>query len=228
MRKLVLAASFLCAMPAMAAVTVTGLPAASFVEDTTDLFDVAQGTTVTGSTGGYSGFYGEDAFGAVHASSLEPGHFVFNDFLYPWQSQYLTFQTAAPISISGFNLYLGSDSSGLREFDTIELIASLDNVTFVSLASTTIAGPTYLTAYGSTLLRVQATFADGTYRYFRLNAHDRAGFVGGRILEFDAIAGSSVTGPVPEPSTWAMMLVGFGVVGSAMRWRATRRPTAQV
>jgi CHRD domain/PEP-CTERM motif len=29
--------------------------------------------------------------------------------------------------------------------------------------------------------------------------------------------------PVPEPSTWAMMLLGFGVVGAAMR-RATRRP----
>jgi len=227
MRKLILAASLLCVAPVTAAVTVTALPASPFVEDHTDLFDVAQGTTVTGSTGGYSGFYGEDAFGAVHANSLEPGHFVFNDFIYPWQSQYLSFQSAAPISISGFNLYLGSDTSGLREFDTIELIASLDNVTFVSLASATIAGPTYLTAYGSTAIRVQATFADGTYQYFRLNAHDRAGFVGGRILEFDAIAGGVSAGAIPEPLTWATMLLGFGLVGSAMR-RMTRRPAALV
>ncbi len=224
MRKLLLAASLLCVTPATAAVTITALPVGPLVEDHTDLFDVAQGTTVTGSTGGYSGFYGEDAFGAVHPSSPEPGHFVFNDFIYPWQSQYLSFQTAAPVLISGFNLYLGSDNSGLREFDTIELIASVDNVTFVSLASTTIAGPTYLTAYGSTGIRVQATFADGTYQYFRLNAHDRAGFIGGRILEFDAIAQGAAA--APEPLTWATMLVGFGFVGSAMRRRAAYRPTA--
>ncbi len=39
-------------------------------------------------------------------------------------------------------------------------------------------------------------------------------------------AGGEIRGqilPVPEPSTWAMMLLGFGLVGAAMR-RATRRP----
>jgi hypothetical protein len=39
-------------------------------------------------------------------------------------------------------------------------------------------------------------------------------------------AGGEIRGqilPVPEPSTWAMMLLGFGAVGAAMR-RATRRP----
>ena len=36
-----------------------------------------------------------------------------------------------------------------------------------------------------------------------------------------------VTGPVPEPATWAMMLLGFGGIGMAMRRR--RRPVlAQV
>jgi PEP-CTERM motif len=33
-----------------------------------------------------------------------------------------------------------------------------------------------------------------------------------------------VNGAVPEPATWAMMLVGFGAAGSAMRYR--RRKTA--
>jgi PEP-CTERM motif len=34
----------------------------------------------------------------------------------------------------------------------------------------------------------------------------------------------SVIQPVPEPSTWALMLLGFGAVGAAMRYR--RRPAA--
>ncbi|GAA3721730.1 hypothetical protein GCM10022268_32420 [Sphingomonas cynarae] len=36
-------------------------------------------------------------------------------------------------------------------------------------------------------------------------------------------AGSSVVSPVPEPATWAMMLVGFGMVAGAARYR--RRST---
>ena len=32
-----------------------------------------------------------------------------------------------------------------------------------------------------------------------------------------------VTAPVPEPSTWALMLLGFGAVGAAMRSPARRR-----
>lgn len=33
--------------------------------------------------------------------------------------------------------------------------------------------------------------------------------------------GISLTGSVPEPASWALMLAGFGVVGAAMRRRAT-------
>jgi hypothetical protein len=29
---------------------------------------------------------------------------------------------------------------------------------------------------------------------------------------------------VPEPTTWALMLVGFGLTGAAMRRRASQRP----
>ena len=36
-------------------------------------------------------------------------------------------------------------------------------------------------------------------------------------------AGPAVPG-VPEPGTWAMMLIGFGAVGAALRWKRTRLP----
>lgn len=37
---------------------------------------------------------------------------------------------------------------------------------------------------------------------------------------------SAISGAVPEPSTWAMMLVGFGLVGGAMRSAKRRRRLA--
>lgn len=36
------------------------------------------------------------------------------------------------------------------------------------------------------------------------------------------LVGLTASGAVPEPATWAMMLVGFGAVGSAMRRRSAR------
>lgn len=41
---------------------------------------------------------------------------------------------------------------------------------------------------------------------------------GGYAFEFDDLATLS-TSPVPEPATWAMFLLGFGVLGRAMRSR---------
>jgi hypothetical protein len=40
-----------------------------------------------------------------------------------------------------------------------------------------------------------------------------------RLLSID---GTPVPGPVPEPATWAMMVIGFGAVGAAMRRRSVR------
>lgn len=37
----------------------------------------------------------------------------------------------------------------------------------------------------------------------------------------------SIQGPVPEPATWAMMIVGFGAVGYGMRRRAKVRTTVR-
>ena len=53
-------------------------------------------------------------------------------------------------------------------------------------------------------------------------------FVAGGQLYGVAIAGERTVGggngAVPEPATWAMMLVGFGAIGGALRYR--RRKTS--
>jgi PEP-CTERM motif len=35
-------------------------------------------------------------------------------------------------------------------------------------------------------------------------------------------------GAIPEPATWAMMILGFGMIGGAMRRRRAVRPTVRV
>lgn len=48
-----------------------------------------------------------------------------------------------------------------------------------------------------------------------------------RLTGFDDITfGSAVAGAVPEPSTWAMLLLGFGAVGGALRIGRKKRLTA--
>ena len=44
-------------------------------------------------------------------------------------------------------------------------------------------------------------------------------FSAGNAFEFDAIAGALRGGAVPEPATWAMMILGFGAVGAILRRR---------
>lgn len=42
-------------------------------------------------------------------------------------------------------------------------------------------------------------------------------YVGNPPYNFGEFGTYSVRGPIPEPSTWALMLLGFGVIGWAMR-----------
>ena len=63
--------------------------------------------------------------------------------------------------------------------------------------------------------------AVGTYNFSELEA--RLGIANYKIGErrFTATFGNGVTigAAVPEPATWAMMLVGFGMMGATLRYR---------
>lgn len=49
------------------------------------------------------------------------------------------------------------------------------------------------------------------------------GGVANQIVFDDVTLGSATPGAVPEPGTWAMMLLGFGFAGGALRYRRGKR-----
>lgn len=64
--------------------------------------------------------------------------------------------------------------------------------------------------------------SDFYYGYARLNGNGTLDFAFESTANTAIIAGAAITGPlaaaVPEPGTWAMMLLGFGAIGFSMRW----------
>ncbi len=65
--------------------------------------------------------------------------------------------------------------------------------------------------------------ADSFFGFARLNGNGTLDFGFESQANVGITAGSPIVGPlaaaVPEPSTWAMMLMGFGAIGFAMRRR---------
>jgi len=82
--------------------------------------------------------------------------------------------------------------------------------------------------YGSLVGR----FADGTFQLLGANSSGPAAGSGELTLFYwDTISSDNsgeitfnIDGAVPEPATWALLLLGFGLVGGAMRRRANTAP----
>ncbi len=72
---------------------------------------------------------------------------------------------------------------------------------------------------------------DSEFRYVMLTDNPNSGSTSGQTVgaDIDAVAAISTRrvdppiGAVPEPATWALMLVGFGAVGASLRFRRRTR-----
>ena len=64
-----------------------------------------------------------------------------------------------------------------------------------------------------------STLAAGTYQ-LRFAQVDNQGFFNQGV---DNVSIEAVAGAVPEPASWAMMIVGFGIVGALARRRIVNR-----
>ena len=95
---------------------------------------------------------------------------------------------------------------------------------------------TYVMGAGDPVLRYLSIMQANSYQLF----YDAAGFTSGTTYSFNLaayfpnnIGVSHITvydsaGPVPEPATWAMMLLGFTGIGMTIRRRRSRNVLAQV
>ena len=73
---------------------------------------------------------------------------------------------------------------------------------------------------------LDTTFTGATFTFLGTGAGTTLDIMSSGVNNVDAIIDNiSVTGPIPEPATWAMMIGGFGLVGGAMR-RARRSRSA--
>lgn len=97
-----------------------------------------------------------------------------------------------------------SNTGGLQSYD----VSIFDGTSTVSLGS-------FTSAVGSFTARTSSSFAlvsgtQYTLSFTGLSAEDRTSFIDDVALSVAA---------VPEPSTWAMLIIGFGMVGAAARRR---------
>ncbi len=113
-------------------------------------------------------------------------------------------------ALSSISVYIGT----IDNYNQVQLLGAAGDV-LDTFSGTTIFGAQ--TSFpGSSNLRATFTGTQGT-SYYGIkfsNTGDMGSF------EFDNLA---MTAAVPEPATWAMMLVGFGMVAGAARYR--RRST---
>ena len=128
-----------------------------------------------------------------------------------------TFGTAAtffPFTYDPFTpqqVYSTTNASGQTAsfFTTEQLLRAAQTVGGLTSYAITDAGTAQLTGF------------DDTRGFFSFTANQNGSIQG----SFSATA-NAVTGAVPEPATWAMMLIGVGAVGASVRRRKVKTTVA--
>ena len=138
----------------------------------------------------------------------------------------------APATISWSDADVGgSPFSGFVDFSNtlggnyfVSLTTADPNVLFTALTIAPLGGGAAVLNYAggptSAITLLPGSFGAGSYHLtFGGTTSSGGGGEGGTLSFFAA---------VPEPGTWAMMLLGFGAIGLAMRGRRRRPALAQI
>jgi len=117
--------------------------------------------------------------------------------------------------------YVFNISGNLQTNQAMTLGAGLDpNHILFNLLGT--SGNIFQTSGGDVLYGTYLSTHGGDFQFSELNLDGQLINTAGAI---QFVSGSTLTytpPPVPEPATWAMMLLGFGAIGASMRLRRRR------
>lgn len=171
-------------------------------------------TPVPSSTiSGCSATYGTVVSGAIDCQ----GFFAGNIFS---QSGASTQQTAVAALGGSFGGTFGSLTSGSLSGSTVSFGKMLYGQTIVGMHFGNIANPdnlTFVSRGNNENVSVLWLFDLGATGASGITLLNTRGFSNAALYSTAA-----AVPPVPEPSTWAMLILGFGVVGGAMRAARTR------
>ena len=157
-----------------------------------------------------------NAWGAMTLTGTQSGTNVFNITGATWSQLYaLTFSgpgTGAIVNVSGSSLtnYVNLDFGSLS---TDQVVFNFYDATNLGMGGMNVKGSilapgAYVNIAGGTVL---GSVISNTF-------HSEGATIGGNGYQgFSAGANA-----VPEPATWALMIVGFGMIGAAMRRRQAR------
>lgn len=183
----------------------SGGPGFGSINDT-----INQAGLATGYTSGVTNFDAYIAGNPQHSLAFAGNEWFSNEGS---TSASVTYDLGSVLGIDAMALW-NEDFAGIGMFD---LYGSTDGLAFALLGNFTPTDTLNNTDYGPQVFSFSAVDA----RYFRLDASGCPQSPGG----FNSCAIGEVafrtaaTAAVPEPGTWAMMLIGFGAIGFTMRRR---------
>ena len=186
---------------------------------------------------------GTDFFRAVTVSSFDPigqTFTAFTDTITSVGFQFITLNPGAANSPLSLSIFAGETLVGTPLFNaTFALPASVnnrDNPVWVDIAVPDLAvteGNRYSLVLNATSNRAALVlgpgYRSGTGQFFGGDAYADGRLISavttyanctGAANNCDAnfrVTGDSFAAAVPEPTTWALLILGFGVVGSALR-----------
>lgn len=140
------------------------------------------------------------------------GAYFVSDYAHP-QTLYQSVTLLANTSYTfGFDLY--KPANGSANLNDATFSASLAGTPFASFMGSQVSATTWQTFSGAYTFNATTS---GDFKFsFTSFGNPGKDFVIDRVY---LAATSSIPGAVPEPASWALMVVGFGALGSAMRRR---------
>jgi hypothetical protein len=134
---------------------------------------------------------------------------------------------------AGQDLNVYEYDDGLVEFDSIDVLVSADGLNFWNIEASSAAAIDLVgdEAHGDAAFRRSFDLASAVtglgasqFRYLRIDGTSTGLIGGNNAFDLDSVAAINYidtrpSGAIPEPSTWAIMILGFGAAGAAIRRR---------